>query len=340
MTTAQRNAIASPAEGLMIFNTTTKCLENWNATVWKSRCGVPAGPGIITDCAGTGRLKGTYKKGTPMTAGNFMILQVKVNQIGTYTISSNTVNGIKFSINENFTTTGIHDIILYATGTPTASGSHNFTFTFGSSTCNRSIAFEDGPPQPPAPDLSINCTGWSLPYRNANQTASGTVNGLPVTATFSDFLRTQSTIGSYNSCGVNSPTGNRFWLGEGLGGSNASSMKIKFNREVSNLKIKQLGVHATEQFTFTLKYKGNNLSTQPTVNIISQSGNCNNQFQIKIVNNTVEIIYLGTISGENAGHAISFNIGGVWFDEVIVNGKNTSVMHYGSDLVYCVNSVQ
>ena len=32
MTTAQRNAIASPVESLLIFNTTTKCFEAWNQT--------------------------------------------------------------------------------------------------------------------------------------------------------------------------------------------------------------------------------------------------------------------------------------------------------------------
>lgn len=38
MTTAQRDAIASPAEGLTIYNTINKCLETWDGTDWISIC--------------------------------------------------------------------------------------------------------------------------------------------------------------------------------------------------------------------------------------------------------------------------------------------------------------
>ncbi|MCF8256831.1 MAG: hypothetical protein K9J06_04730 [Flavobacteriales bacterium] len=39
MTTAQRNAIASPADGLQIYNTDIHCLEVWNTNGWMSFCG-------------------------------------------------------------------------------------------------------------------------------------------------------------------------------------------------------------------------------------------------------------------------------------------------------------
>jgi trimeric autotransporter adhesin len=41
MTTAQRNAIVSPVEGLQIYNLTTHCLEYFNATSWISSCSPP-----------------------------------------------------------------------------------------------------------------------------------------------------------------------------------------------------------------------------------------------------------------------------------------------------------
>jgi hypothetical protein len=34
MTTAQRDAIASPAAGLTMYNTTVNCLQSWNGTLW------------------------------------------------------------------------------------------------------------------------------------------------------------------------------------------------------------------------------------------------------------------------------------------------------------------
>jgi uncharacterized protein (TIGR02145 family) len=38
MTTTQRNAIATPATGLIIFNTTLNCLQWWNGSVWFDAC--------------------------------------------------------------------------------------------------------------------------------------------------------------------------------------------------------------------------------------------------------------------------------------------------------------
>ena len=38
MTTAQRNAITSPATGLTIYNTTVNCLQWWNGTYWYDGC--------------------------------------------------------------------------------------------------------------------------------------------------------------------------------------------------------------------------------------------------------------------------------------------------------------
>lgn len=44
LTTEQRDAIASPAEGLTIYNTTTKCLNWYNGTEWYSPCEVTTPP--------------------------------------------------------------------------------------------------------------------------------------------------------------------------------------------------------------------------------------------------------------------------------------------------------
>ena len=40
LTTEQRDAIANPAEGLTIYNTTTKCLNWYNGTAWFSPCDI------------------------------------------------------------------------------------------------------------------------------------------------------------------------------------------------------------------------------------------------------------------------------------------------------------
>jgi len=39
LTTVQRDAISSPATGLLIYNTTINCVEWWNGTLWQNACG-------------------------------------------------------------------------------------------------------------------------------------------------------------------------------------------------------------------------------------------------------------------------------------------------------------
>jgi hypothetical protein len=39
MTSGERDAIASPATGLVIYNTTTGCLNFYNGTEWRQSCG-------------------------------------------------------------------------------------------------------------------------------------------------------------------------------------------------------------------------------------------------------------------------------------------------------------
>ncbi|MCC6599449.1 MAG: fibronectin type III domain-containing protein [Crocinitomicaceae bacterium] len=54
MTTAQRNAIATPAEGLQIFNTTTKCFEFFANGLWQMMaCACSSAPAAPTATAGT-----------------------------------------------------------------------------------------------------------------------------------------------------------------------------------------------------------------------------------------------------------------------------------------------
>lgn len=48
MTTAQRSAIVSPAEGLTIYNTTIHCMEYYNGVVWVSNCGTSVP--ILAEC--------------------------------------------------------------------------------------------------------------------------------------------------------------------------------------------------------------------------------------------------------------------------------------------------
>lgn len=84
---------------------------------------------------------GVYTQGVALTASNTVLVQVNVATVGSYSISTTTVNGVSFSATGTFTTTGIQNVVLTGTGTPVSSGAQSFAVTFGTSTCNFSITF-------------------------------------------------------------------------------------------------------------------------------------------------------------------------------------------------------
>jgi hypothetical protein len=125
MTTTQRNAITSPAIGLMIHNTITNCIEyfgtGWfnecvgsistsgggNASsggtavvsAWTSEIGCSVGAGTNNSPVGVrrGGVNKTMVQGTSATGVATVTLRANVSTAGTYSIFKNTVNGVTFS---------------------------------------------------------------------------------------------------------------------------------------------------------------------------------------------------------------------------------------------------
>lgn len=83
---------------------------------------------------------GTMTINTGYTAGSVtQTVRVNVTRLGTYNITTNTINNLSFSASGTFTTLGLTDVVLVGTGTPNGSGNLTFTAnlsgTSGSSTC-------------------------------------------------------------------------------------------------------------------------------------------------------------------------------------------------------------
>ncbi len=96
-------------------------------------------PGACTSSS----VNGTYTLNVALTASNTVTVQITTAAVGPYSVSTNTVAGIRFSASG--TSTGAtQTITLLGTGTPTASGPQNFTVTFGTSTCTFSINIGTG----------------------------------------------------------------------------------------------------------------------------------------------------------------------------------------------------
>ena len=95
LTLAQRDAITSPSEGLIIFNTTTKCLDIWSGTSWMSYCEGACYPPPTIANAGQDQL---------VSIGNSTIIQANNPTLGTGTWSI--ISGVGGSIsNVNSSTT-------------------------------------------------------------------------------------------------------------------------------------------------------------------------------------------------------------------------------------------
>lgn len=159
MTSAQITAIANPAEGLFVFNTDAKCFQFFNGTNWSGCLG--EFPTNSLDCSSINS-NGAFSVNTPLNETNTITIDVLVNVIETYTISTNTVNGYSFSGSGAFSTIGINTITLTGTGTPTSAQTDNFTITFvgKGDTCNTDITV-------------VTTLPYCLAYFNAGFTTDG-----------------------------------------------------------------------------------------------------------------------------------------------------------------------
>lgn len=70
---------------------------------------------------------GTFTAGTATSPDNTVVLNIVVDTAGTYSIYTNTDNGITFSGTGTFLTTGAQTVTLTASGTPISSGTFGFT---------------------------------------------------------------------------------------------------------------------------------------------------------------------------------------------------------------------
>jgi hypothetical protein len=78
---------------------------------------------------GSAIVNGVYKVGTALTGSNTITLPVNVTSLGSYTVTTNTVDGISFSGSGTFTATGNQNITLNGTGTPNSTSTKTLTIT-------------------------------------------------------------------------------------------------------------------------------------------------------------------------------------------------------------------
>lgn len=101
---------------------------------------VPAPVTYAMTCASVSTA-GNYEVGKVTDATNTMTIPVNVIYPGNWNVSTNVVNGIKWSGSGTFSTTGNQNIVLTASGTPVDAGDFTYTITSNSSsgviTCSK-----------------------------------------------------------------------------------------------------------------------------------------------------------------------------------------------------------
>jgi len=105
-------------------------------------------------------VSGTYMKDTAIKTSNYVDVSVQVDTVGTYTISSDTVNGYYFKATGTFGATGTATVRLVGGGKPLAIGTNIFRVTYNGTVCDFTVVVTA--PPPPAGGsavFSVNCTG-------------------------------------------------------------------------------------------------------------------------------------------------------------------------------------
>ncbi len=138
---------------------------------------------------------GTYIKGTALNSGtNYIAVDVLVTTAGSYTIYSDTVNGVYFRLTGLFTAAGNATVNLKGYGTPAAEGTFNFTIQFDGQVCSVPVTFlptgAGGPAVFTLNSTAGSCTGATPAGSYAVGVALNSSNTVPLSINV-------TTIGTY-----------------------------------------------------------------------------------------------------------------------------------------------
>jgi hypothetical protein len=111
--------------------------------------GAPTPSTFTINCATAATQTGTFQAGTALTAASKITLSVTPATIGSYSITTNIVNGVSYIGAGVFTTTATQNVDLFANplnNTPNAAGSFNYTTIGGTAACNNvSVVYTAAP---------------------------------------------------------------------------------------------------------------------------------------------------------------------------------------------------
>jgi hypothetical protein len=193
MNTNQRNAIASPAKGLIVYDTDLDCVlvnKGTPATPAWECIGASAGPSVSANCTTAGFNAGTYVAGTSLSGRTYTVTLTN-NSFATSVIafsaadltlsdpslSSGTPTGNPALSGGNATlASGASVTITYPiTGTPSACGTLTGIWTKLSLTCTKTVGVNP----------NVNCASGTWTTDVSPSTVGGLTQNTPYTGTYS-----------------------------------------------------------------------------------------------------------------------------------------------------------
>jgi hypothetical protein len=119
------------ATGTPLLAGTNAFVISFNSSVCQANVVVSASSAVYTfgttgsTCTGA-TVAGSYFTAVALVPSNTVAIQVNISSPGSYSITSNVVNGMSFSSSGSFTNTGLQTVNLAGSGTPAAAGSFSF----------------------------------------------------------------------------------------------------------------------------------------------------------------------------------------------------------------------
>ena len=143
LTSAQRDAISSPAAGLVIYNTNTNCLNFYAGNAWFETCGSVVPTAVVSSLnCGSATATGYIYSGT-LASGVSISVPYSGGNGGIYSpqsISSTGVLGLTASLSIGNLVSGSGSLVFTISGTPAASGTATFPLSMAGQSCSFSLS--------------------------------------------------------------------------------------------------------------------------------------------------------------------------------------------------------
>ena len=138
MTVTQRNAIVNPANGLIIFNTTSGCPNYYNNGNWSEWCGSVVNPLITTLSCGTATVTGSLMSNQAANAVSVSVPYTGGNgaQYTAQSVTSTGVLGLTATLSVGYLADGAGNLVYAISGTPATSGTATYALTIGGQSCS------------------------------------------------------------------------------------------------------------------------------------------------------------------------------------------------------------